>query len=469
MLNLTQLLLMLKARFFAFFITFITVITLVVGITLLLPKSYTAKTSIVVNYKGVDPVTGFAVPAQLMASYLTTQIGVIQSHKVALKAVDALGITDADVIKSAFQEQTGGAGDIRDWAADFLVKNLSIVPDPKSNIIDLIYKSRDPQFSKQVADTFAAVYMDVNIELANQPSKNASTFLHDQRDALRAALLQAQENLANYQQEQGITSAIETADVANAKLNNLSSMLADAENQTIEAIKRRQIATKGDMSPDVLANPLVQSLKMQINQAESERSQLARNYANNHPNMQAATNQIAKLRKQLSSEIYRAQSALSNSANIYIQRENELKKAVELQKNKLLDLNQNRGQLAVYQKEVENAQAAFDIIYKRISQSDLEGSTNQSDVMILNPAVLPTKPSSPNVKMNIFFGTFAALFLGLLVALLIENLNRKVRCIKDIEDTVDFPVIIMIGNKSAKHKKGTLLNAVTPKLLSKSA
>jgi polysaccharide biosynthesis transport protein len=469
MLNLTQLLLIFKARFLAFLITFLVVIGLVAGVTYSLPKTYTASTSIVINYKGVDPVTGFAVPAQLMASYLTTQMGVITSHKVALKAVDKLGITNAEVIKESFQAQTGGAGDIRDWAADFLVQNLSVIPDPKSNIIDIAYKSRDPQFSKQVADTFAEVYMDVNVELSNQPSKNASAFLYKQRDELREELMRAEQSLVEYQQKHGITSSIENADVANAKLNTLSTYLANAEADSIEASNRTRIAGRGDSSPDVLASPLVQSIKQQLNQAESKRAQLSRNYSENHPNMQAAETEIVKLRTQLNNEISRAQSSVKNTANIYKQREAELKQAVAEQKEKLLNLNSNRGQLDVLQREVQNAQMAYDDIYKRISQTDLEASKNQSDVMILNTAVLPNSPSSPKVTMNLFFGTFAAIFLGLLVAFIKEALDRKVRCIKDIEDAVDFPVIIMIGNKSAQKQEVKLLDRFKPLLLTKTS
>jgi uncharacterized protein involved in exopolysaccharide biosynthesis len=58
--NLTQFLLILKARSKIILITFaITVFTTLV-VSLLLPKSYTATTSLVLNYKGMDPVTGLA-------------------------------------------------------------------------------------------------------------------------------------------------------------------------------------------------------------------------------------------------------------------------------------------------------------------------------------------------------------------------------------------------------------------------
>jgi uncharacterized protein involved in exopolysaccharide biosynthesis len=88
--NFTQLLLILKARSKIILIAFgLTVLTTLI-VSLLLPKSYTATTSLVLNYKGMDPVTGLALPAQLMPGYMATQVDIITSRNVAIKVVDQL-------------------------------------------------------------------------------------------------------------------------------------------------------------------------------------------------------------------------------------------------------------------------------------------------------------------------------------------------------------------------------------------
>lgn len=463
MLNLQQVLLILKARAWAFVITFIIVFGLVVGITMVLPKKYEATSALVINYKGVDPVTGFAIPSNLMTSYMTTQIGVITSHRVALKVVDNIKITESAAIQESYQKATDGNGDIRDWAADFIVNNLAVVPEKGSNIINLTYTSKNPEFSKLMADAFAEAYMQTNAQMSNQPSQAASSYLYDQKVKLKDKLLEAQANLSTYKQVNGITSDVENYDIENAKLASLSAQLATAQGQTIEAMNRNRMASKGTLSPDVVANPIVQGLKMQVSQAEANVAELSRNLSSNHPKMKSASAQLGKLRSQLRREISRAQSNVKNTANIFKNREAELKRAVAAQKKKLLKFNRNRDELSVLQNEVESAQLAFNNINARISQTDLEGSKGQSDAIVLNSAALPTSPSSPRVVMNIFFGFFAALFLGLLIAYLKEALDRRVRCIKDIEDATDFPVIIMMGkNSNAKSSHSGLLARINP-------
>ncbi len=465
MMNLNQVLLIIKARYKAFLITFLLVFGIVTVVTFLLPKSYTANSSVVLNYKGVDPVTGFAIPSQLMTSYMTTQMGVITSHRVALKVVDKLNITESPSIKQGFMAQTGGVGDIRDWAADSLMRSLSVQPSKQSNIIDIEYTSKDAQFSKVMADAFANVYIETNIELANQPSKQASLFLYEQKQLLRDQLLQAQTKLAQYQQENGITSAVENADLENSKLNDLSAQLSMAQAQTIEAENRNRVASNSASSPDILSNPLIQNIKMQISQANTKLADLEKRYSGNHPTYQAAQAELANLKAELRDEVVRVQSSVNSTAGIFKKREEELKQALAAQKAKLLTLNRGRDQLSVLQKEVASAQLAYENISGRISQTDLEGRTNQSDVMILNPAVLPSSPSSPKVFMNIFFGFFASLFLGLLVVFLKESFNRKIRCIKDLEDAIELPMVVMISMHNAPQNKFTFLNKVMPKLL----
>ena len=53
------------------------------GYALLAPKKYEATSTIVVDFKGTDPILGIMLPAQMMPGYLATQVEIIKSHKVA--------------------------------------------------------------------------------------------------------------------------------------------------------------------------------------------------------------------------------------------------------------------------------------------------------------------------------------------------------------------------------------------------
>jgi succinoglycan biosynthesis transport protein ExoP len=86
-------LLILRARWKVAVLTVLAVFLATLAASLLLPKKYTATTSLVVDFKGMDPVLGIILPAQLMPGYMATQVDIIQIHKVAVDVVNALRLT----------------------------------------------------------------------------------------------------------------------------------------------------------------------------------------------------------------------------------------------------------------------------------------------------------------------------------------------------------------------------------------
>lgn len=130
--NLQQFLQILRARLRVLVVTPLAAALMALAVSLMLPKAYTATTALVVDYKGVDPITGIAVPAQLMPGYMATQVNIIGSHNVALKVVDKLKLADLPDMKERFEQETDGAGDIRDWLAGRLLKNSMSCPRVKA-------------------------------------------------------------------------------------------------------------------------------------------------------------------------------------------------------------------------------------------------------------------------------------------------------------------------------------------------
>src|SRR5450830_2139125 len=112
--NLSQILIILNARVKIFIITFVLTVLTATVVSFLLPKSYKATATLVLNYKGTDPITGMVVPGQLMPGYLATQVDIVQSQNVALKVVDLLKLADNEAIKKSFYDKNDGAGDINE-------------------------------------------------------------------------------------------------------------------------------------------------------------------------------------------------------------------------------------------------------------------------------------------------------------------------------------------------------------------
>lgn len=443
--NFSQLFLILRARLKTIIWTFVSIVGVTILISLVWPKSYTATASLVVNYKGVDPLTGMATPAQLMPGFMATQVDIISSHAVALKVVQNLGLTNSPVIKEQFLEDTDGLVKIEDWLADLLIKKLDVRPSRESSIIDISYKGADPQFSAAIANAFADAYQEASLRLKVEPSRKAADYLLGQARQYRDKLEEAQVKLSKYQQENGLTSIAENLDVENAKLNQLANQLIMVQAQALDSSSRKNNANSaGDASPDVAASPVIQNLKVALAQATSKLAEAGNRLGTNHPQYKSAQAEIDKLKSQLESEVARVGSSVGGSARIYQQNEAMLKSALAAQKQKVLDLNRSRDQMSVLQRDVETAQAAYNAVAQRLNQTSLEGKANESDISVLNPAIPPEKQSSPRLLLNTALAIFFGGMLAVGIALIAELVNRKVRSQQDIAELVGIPVLSVI-------------------------
>jgi succinoglycan biosynthesis transport protein ExoP len=439
----TQFLIILRARYKLILKTFASVVILTLVGSFIFPKKYTATASLVMNYKGVDPVTGLTLPAQLMPGYIPTQADIITSKRVAIEAIDELKLADSPVLKEDYMKDTDGQGDIKDWIAELLLKKLEVIPSRDSSVLDVNFNGNDPQFAAAVANAFADAYLKTTIELKVDPVRKATTFFNGQIKQLRDNLEKAQANLSTYQKDHQIVSVDDRLDVETARLNELSTQLVQAQGQLMEATSRKQGAQGNNaiQSPDVISNPLVQNLKNSLAQAEVKFAQISQNYGVNHPQYQASKAEVEKLRAELANSVAITSGSLASNASILGRRTADIKNELEKQKEKILTLNKQRNELAVLAREVDSAQRAFDVATQRLSQSDLEGRANLADVSILNYAIPPSKAASPKVLLNTILSIFLGGLLGIGLALALEVLDKRIRSEQDLVDELETPFL----------------------------
>lgn len=467
-----QLLLILRARWLVIVATLLTVVALVIGISLVLPAKYKAVATVLVDAKSMDPILGALMPTQLMSSYMGTQMDIIQSDRVAQRVVRMLKIDQNPAAREQWMDDTGGKGSIQAYYADLLQKHLDVLPSAtaaQSNIINISYKSTDPQFSAAVANAFAQAYIDTNLELVVDPAKQYAGWFDERLKGLRDQLEAAQGKLSAYQQEKGIINADEKLDVETSRLQELSTTLTTIEAQKSESQSRQAQAGNAETMPEVLQSGLVQTLKSQVAQQEQKLNDLRAQLGPNHPQVQSAIAQLQGLRSKLEVEIGRVAGGVGTSNRINVQRESEIRAALEVQKRKVLALKQQRDEISVLQREVDNAQKGYDLAAQRLVQTSLESKSSQTNISILSPAYEPTDPSFPKLPLNALIGVVMGLLLGVGLALLLELANRRVRSPDDLVEALGVPVIGFLDaayiQKRLPRRRLTLSRSPAPRAL----
>ncbi|MEN3276836.1 MAG: protein tyrosine kinase modulator [Massilia sp.] len=441
--NFHQFLMLLRARRRLILATLFATVLLALGWSLVQGKSYTATASVLLNYKGVDPLTGVTTPGQLLPGYMATQIDIISSKNVALRVVDRLRLASNAAVIEQFQEATDGKGTVRDWLADLLLRKLDIKPARESSVVEISFEGADPAFAAAVANAFAEEYQNASVQLKTEPMKKAASYFNEQTRQLRDNVETAQARLSKYQQEKGIVSLDNSrVDVELARLNDLSTQLVAAQAAALEATSRERMAGGAAvLSPDVANNPLIQNLRVALAAAEAKLAESAARYGANHPQYQAARAEVDKMRADLNAALGTVSKSVGGNAQVLRQREEELRAALAAQKTRVLELNRARDELGVLLKDLDSAQRAFDAASGRFSQTRIEAQAEQSDIAVLNPAVAPSEPSGPRVLLNTLVAILLGTVLGLGLALLLELLRRPVRSSSDLQELLGIPVL----------------------------
>lgn len=452
--NIQQFLLALRARFGVFALVLVATVLAATVVSLLLPKSYKATVSLLVDAKDEQSLSNVLRPLVLpqeRLSYMQTQMDIITSKKVTRKVVQDLKLAENPLTRAALEAEAGDGGSIEDRLVENLLNKLKVEPS-QSNVIQASFSSADPRFSALVANAFAKAYIDTMLELRVEPTRQAAAWFDEQLKTLRANLEDAQAKLTDYHQRQGIVSADERSDIESTRLGLLSDQVARAQEQTFQWNSREQQARRflgqgggPDRLPDVLDNPFIQKLKTDLLHGEARLRELATQYGANHPQYQRQVSENQSLREKLDSEMRKVVAGIESSARQSRQREADLAKAMAAQRARLLELKEGRNELTVLRRNVESAERAYDTAMQRSVVSQVDSRASQTNVTVLNPAFVPGAPSHPKVVLNIVLSLLVGTMLGIGIVTLMEMFDRRVRSPNDLESGWDVPMLAVLN------------------------
>jgi protein tyrosine kinase modulator len=440
----------LRARSGVFALVLLVTVLVTAVVSVLLPKKYVATASLLADARDEQSLTAPGASLRSQLGYLQTQTDVIMSQKVARKVVRDLELTDDKDLKAEWESDTGGKGSFEDWAADNLDKYLK-ADTSASSIIQVMYTANNPQFAATVANAFAKAYMDTVLELRVEPTRQAAIWFDEQLKVLRNNLEQAQARLSNYQRDKGIVAADERMDTENARLLELSAELSRVQAQSVDYGTRERQAREfiaagmpADKIPDIIASPFIQGMKTELMRGESRLQELSTRYGPNYPAVRTQVAENEGLRRRLQAEMGKIVDGLQNSVRQLGRREAELRDAVAAQRKSLLQAKTGRNELAVYTRDVETAQRAYDAALQRSTVSKIESRASQTNVALLNPAVEPREPAKPKIGLNILLSALVGIMLGIAVVFLLETVDRRVRSYDDLYVGASVPVLVVL-------------------------
>jgi len=322
--SLQQFLLILRARWLVALGVFGMTVGGAIMASLLLPKTYTAGTAVVVDVTSADPIAG--VPAPFIPGYMATQVDIISSERMAQRVVKMLELDQVPATQEQWRKTTRGRGTFEQWMAPALQKKLDVAPSRESSVINIRFSGPDPQFVAAVANAFAQAYVDISLELRVEPARQNAAWFDARATQLRDRLEKAQEALSAYQRQKGIVATGGSLDYETTRLNEISSQLTQIEALRADTSSRQEQAGAGNENvQDVLQNPLISSLKTELGRADATFRDAQLVLGPSHPDYLKAQSEVEALRERIALETRRVASSIASANQVNVQREARLR------------------------------------------------------------------------------------------------------------------------------------------------
>jgi chain length determinant protein EpsF len=413
-------------------------------------KQYKATTTVVVDVKTPDPVAGI-VQGAASSNYMSTQVEIIRSDRVAQRVVHALKLDQSAALINRWRDEAGSGMAFSLWLGKLLDRGLEVLPARDSNVIAISFYAVDPEFAKNLSSAFAQAYIEVTVDMKVEPARQYAALFDEQAKMARERVEAAQSRLHDYERAKGVIASSDRLEIETAKLNELQSSLVSAEAQSVETKSRSDNA--GDTSPDVMQSGIVQGLRSEIDRSEAKLAELSAKVGRSNPSYIRAQAELSTLKDRLAQETRTVTTSVHTTGQVNAGKTAGLRAALDAQRERIFETRKKMGDFGVLKQEVEAAQKFYDAVAQRYTQSTLESRANQTNIYLLSPASKPLEAVAPKLNKMIGTGIALGLALGLGIAGLIEMTQRRIRAIGELTENLG---LNFLGELSAPPRTGWL-------------
>lgn len=437
---------------------------LVTAISLILPKRYDASARLLLDLDGNDSLglEQVLMPIGLdLNTKLETQIRIVQSNTIATSVIKQLSLhhnRDFAGRRAVASDQDFDLLDLktRTRLTEAFHKALTVQLIPKTQIVELRFRSRDPRLSAQVSNAVAATYIEYNFQTKYRATLQTSDWLTKQLDDLKQHAADAQEKLTDYQKKTGILGTDETHNIILDKLEDLNKQLSVAEGERI--VKEAKYRIGMTENPELIANlspdSVLAALCKQRAEIRGSYAQLTAKYGTSYPRVVQLQAELAELDEALQREIKKVGEAVRADYQAALKSEQMLQASFDKQKGEAYKLNQDAIQYAILRRDVESSRDLYDGLLKKLKEAGILAGLKSSSISIVDQASPPVEPVEPNLPLNLALSLMGGILGGVALAFVVENTDNSLCTPQDIETYCQLPSLGVIPSLA-----GTVRNA----------
>jgi len=304
-----------------------------------------------------------------------------------------------------------------------------------TNLIKVSFSWTDPIKAAEIANTISEVYIDFNKEKWTEDISQTMDFISSQLDKVKEQLKESEEKMDAFRKKFGIAEISKEAEGIIEKLSELEKEKTGIE---IELFELRRAIQEIDNKPSKILSfsfddEVLKSLTSKLAELDIKKYSLLQKFTENHPEVMQVSAEKEELIEKIKEILREKENALTSrkkGIEEFIDKyEGEIKNYPEVERN-LLRLARN----------LKVNEDIYTFLLTKYEEVRIAKAASVGNIKIIDRAIPPSSPVSPNKKKILLFSIFSGFLFGFMLSFLIYYFSDTITSPEEIESSHKIPV-----------------------------
>jgi polysaccharide chain length determinant protein (PEP-CTERM system associated) len=451
---------------YLFIVGAVTIMSIAMAAAFLLPEVYEAESTVFIERNVIENLVKDIAITPSMQDRLSVLTYAIKSRNILMKVLD-----DLDVVVS------GDDGEAEGYVTKFQ-KWTTVKTDTRGrsgmNLFVISYRDRDPVFARDYVNALVRRYIEVNLSEKREEAYGANRFLSEQIRYFKDRLDSAEEKVVNFRKERGIYIAVDEAQVVK-EMKGHQEGIDELKIQQMELEARKNLINRQLKREDpytvTLLGRRTDDPRARLVILQNRLNELLTQYTENYPEVIRIRAEIESLKHMLRQEDHAETPSATNPETemsmpnpLYEQmkeqlamtevelagleaREEHLRRRIAEKQEYLQSIPSEKKKLMDITREMDTYKNIYGELVARLGQSEVSKQMEIQDkaatFRVVDPAILPLGPVSPNRVKIILLGLIFGIAGGMGIVVGLDQMDKSVKTVHGLR-ALGLPVLAVI-------------------------
>jgi len=367
--------------------------------------------------------------------FMATQIKLVESDSV-LRPVDQR-------FELRKLEGQSAALSARGEEAPVTLKQLKVTRPPNTYLMQIGYRSADPQLAADAANAITQSYLEHSYEIRLRSSASVASFMERQIEELKAKMEQSSHALSGFERELNVINPEEKTNILSARLLQLNTEYTNAQTERLKQEAGFQSVSGGSLEA-ALAAPQGEALrKLAEHRAEAAElfAEVKSRYGANHPEYRKAQAQLNQVDAAIEATRLQIGKRVEIEYREAQRREAMVGDAVTAAKAEFDRMNARSFEYQAVKREADADKNLYEQLVRKIREAGINAGFQNGSIRIADSARAALKPVFPNQVLNVLLAFLLSTLVAVGAAVLSDLLDKTVRDPEQVARTLRTEVI----------------------------